>query len=76
MERLEFGNKEHIEMLKKAQYEQELIETALKKGFVGMEMIESCKGCGCPLSEVSVIITHEGKKYRVCAECDSVINKI
>lgn len=75
--RPEFGNIEHIAMLKREKKEKEEEERLLKivkRGKVGVKYAEICGNCEVPVYEGSFKRVINGKSYRFCDECDSCID--
>lgn len=71
--RPEFGNQEHINILRREQKQNEMIKKALEQTMVGTQSIESCGCCGAPTREFAEWLETEDGEYRICHECDRII---
>jgi len=77
MERLEFGNLEHIKMLRDSERESELLIELREQEEVGSVEIEACAECHYPIEGGGTRYKDEGIniEYLICDECGSLISK-
>jgi len=74
MERLEFGNPDHIKILKKAQADEEALKGLRDETPVGTKTEEVCADCGYSISDCRTL-EDDTKKYLICGNCDALISR-